>query len=183
MIFLLIISELALHLVLRPQYRVIFRNWCSQWHVNTCVRFQIEICLGDAISPFMSASTRVHQKIIAETAGELFRQMPVLAILPISYNEIRWPYLLGGAWDASIIFDVESKDTCEHLNEIQAGINYCKVKIIFSLTPVEIYVEIVDWSIHRNAMTLDPEICPKIIESRARNEINIPAMRINKPIK
>lgn len=57
------------------------------------------------------------------------------------------------------------------------------MKIIFSLTPAELYVEIVDWNIHHNAMTLDPEICPKIIESRARNEINIPAMRINKPIK
>lgn len=151
--------------------------------MNACVESRNKFRLGDDILSFASARARVHQKITAETAGELFGQIPDLAILALRFDAVRCPHLLGGTQDSSIAFDVESDNTCEHFIAIRVGINYCELKIFFSLLLVELYVVVADWNNHLDAMILPPESCPKIIESRARNEINSTAMRINKPIK
>lgn len=130
-IIILIISELTLHLDVVPQYRATCCDKCSRANVNACVKSRNKFRLGDDILSFASARPRVHQKITAETAGELFSQIPDPAILALRFDAVRCPHLLGGTQDSSIAFDVDSDDTCEHFVEIRVGINYCELKIIF----------------------------------------------------
>lgn len=82
--------------------------------MNAWVKLRNKFRLGDDILSVASARARVHQKITAATAGQLFGQLPDLAILALTFDAVRCRHLVGGTQDSSIVPEVDSDDTCEH---------------------------------------------------------------------